>query len=509
MEVLLGILFVVAILFLFGDVILRIIFVIGGIILGIYFLSFFLQWYSSPEQKHKREMARIRREREEEQRREQEQYKKQQEEEQRRRQQEEERRRRQQEEEWRRRQQEEYRRQQQEEQWRKQQEEEQRRQQEKRRQEEKELREKVIREEKQGKLIPTEIKVREKDEAQDVSEAGDIGEKLLADAFESHGNYSDCYWWLNKRVKSKIGESGPNEIDLIVISHNNIYIFESKYYRGTLINNPNTIDKENPWIIVKPKRDKENRFVNNDTKIGLIPNLLETLKVKLDKLKAMLAEEKINVPSDNFKFNVVFTHKSLVIDQSVSNRNGLISINDLKSYLDSDKTTVSEYERLVIALIRHIVFSEGNTSKFSPKIPESNLGLLTSNLPLLQFIDSLPSWDSITYYGGKTVKGDVLEIRGIFEGQGDLRFLNERCDIVVDCKRNPQEIKFDWNQGKKQSIEVKGANGNTIGWYSIDYFNPEIKFHIVGEPSPERIFIYEIEKIHLGGLYRLGNEKTC
>ena len=373
------------------------------------------------------------------------------------------------------------------------------------------MRKEVIREEEQRnkelervsqqkRLIPNIIQKRKEDD-KSPDKFGDKGEALLEDAVRHHGNMDGCYWWLNKRVKTKIGDKGLNEIDLIVVSHNYIYVFESKYYGGVLIDNPNKKDKKNIWIKIKPKYI-DNKCVYDSTEMTPEENLVLILQAKVKKLRSLLAIKGINLSPDQIKYKVVFTNKNFDI-QAKKERDSLISINDIKSYLERDDVTMNESERLIISLIHYLVDSEPKSQDFRPEVPAAKINndLLTANLQLLGAIDALPSWDSITFYGGMSIKGDILEIRDVFVNQADLGFLNRACDLVFRCKRNPSEIVFDWDNGKNQSIEIYDVEGNLTGLQEMNYQFPKIKFHQVGKERPSCFCVYEIEKIRLRGLY--------
>ena len=185
----------------------------------------------------------------------------------------------------------------------------------------------------------------------------------------------------------------------------------------------------------------------------------------------------------------------------------MVTINELDAYLEPDKATVSDAEVLVIALIKHIILNEESMSKVGAIYNNNFDGILTTNISLIHAINSLPSWDYITYYGGRKVKGDVLKILFLFEKQDDLRFLNEQCDLVVDCQRVPEDIKSDWIAGKKQHINIYNNKNDYIGVHDINYLRPMVRFHEVGSPKPIDIFIYEIENIRLRGLYKPSDEK--
>ncbi len=348
-------------------------------------------------------------------------------------------------------------------------------------------------------MIPQSITARTPDKNDDILKAGDTGEDLLANAFVSHGNFTGCFWWSSKRVKTGFGDKGPNEIDLIVLSHNYIYSLEAKHYAGTLARNFNKHDTKHPWLRVKPKRDESGKIVNDDTHFEAIENFDELLEAKVSKLKSYLLMNHVSIPGDVFKRKVVFTNRNFSLDDSVKGDPRLICISDLEPYLDSDGGTADQSSVFITALIRHILKEE---QPVKIQLPESGFHSLATNLALIKCINDLPSWDHLTYYGGKRIRGDLLSGEEIFEEKSGLEIMRDDCDIIFHCERNPESIRRSWDAGRKMKAEIVTANGRRRITRDLDYLHPEVKFHAVGDAKPKTISMYEIEKIERRGLSR-------
>ena len=157
-------------------------------------------------------------------------------------------------------------------------------------------------------------------------ESGDMGEEILRSTVSNNGNFLNCHWWTDKRIKSS-GESGKSEVDLILISHNYIYLFESKFWSGTLKINPNYLDKKHRWMFVRPVRDNLGNPIN-ETNTDYFEDLTKELDIKLEKLKTKLKDANIEIPSHRFKTMVVFTNKNIAIDIEIRKSNLVATIQD-------------------------------------------------------------------------------------------------------------------------------------------------------------------------------------
>lgn len=347
----------------------------------------------------------------------------------------------------------------------------------------------------QNRLIPKTVTARTPDRADDILKAGDEGEALLANTFLSHGNFTGCFWWSSKRVKEGIGDKGPNEIDIIILSHNYIYSLEAKNYAGRLIKNYNKNDIKHPWIRLKSKRDQAGKIVNDSTEIELVENLDASLEIKVLKLISYLHKRNIKIQKSLFKRKVIFTNKNFVLDDSVNDER-LICLDKLKPYLDSDGNIPDQSSLFVSSLIRYILDEE---SAARIQFPDSGFNSLAANLDLVRSINFLPSWDHLVFFGGKKIRGDVFLDCQIFNNQDDLKILIEDCDIKFHCERNPERIKKDWDSGKNQRAEIVTSNARQSIIKELNYHHPYIRFHAVGDKKPETISVYEIEKVELRG----------
>ena len=185
-----------------------------------------------------------------------------------------------------------------------------------------------------------------------------MGEEILCSTVSNNGNFLNCHWWTDKRIKSS-GESGKSEVDLILISHNYIYLFESKFWSGTLKINPNYLDKKHRWMFVNLSADNLGNAID-ETDTAYFEDLTKELDVKIEKLKTKLKNENIEIPSHRFKTMVVFTNKNIAIDKEIRKSNLIATIQDLEEELEWDKTILSQDDKYIIALIRYIIKIENN-----------------------------------------------------------------------------------------------------------------------------------------------------
>jgi len=334
--------------------------------------------------------------------------------------------------------------------------------------------------------------------------SGDMGEEILCSTVSNNGNFLNCHWWTDKRIKSS-GESGKSEVDLILISHNYIYLFESKFWSGTLKINPNYLDKKHRWMFVRPVRDNLGNPIN-ETNTDYFEDLTKELDIKLEKLKTKLKDENIEIPSHRFKTMVVFTNKNIAIDIEIRKSNLVATIQDLEKELEWDRTNLSQEEKYIIALIRYIIKIENNefSNNFYTNATSKNNFLeqksLAANIELVRFIDKLPSWDRIKFYGGKKIKGDLRKILKTFKTEPPLYVLRRGSKILVKAPRDASEIRNKLENGDDIDILFE-IDKKIVERSHINPLCSRIKFHKVGEEKPDLISIYQIEEIIFDGLY--------
>jgi len=346
------------------------------------------------------------------------------------------------------------------------------------------------------------IKKREPDQDDNIALAGERGESLLAKYVADHGSFFDCYWWLNKRIKERMGDGGANEVDLMLLTHNYVYLFESKYFSGMLIENPNSFDKKNKWIIFKKKYNTNNNVDSEDTVIEKSADLTRDLLAKVERLQARLSLVGVHLPLEKICHKVVFTNKYFVIEQGMEEKCDVISINSLKKLLSDDVASATESDRYIQALIRYVLILEENSPSGCqvPTLQKMSSSLL-SNIDLVRYISGLPSWDELTFYGGKKVKGDLLKIRNIFMSNVSAAKLTKSVTVSFDVPRNRHVIEAELTAGQRFVASFFNHKNELIYQDGITVDNPRIKFHKSGSDRPEKYSVYEVEKIKIGGLY--------
>jgi len=140
---------------------------------------------------------------------------------------------------------------------------------------------------------------------------------------------------------------------------------------------------------------------------------------------------------------------------------------DLEKELEWDKTNLSQDEKYIIALIRYIVKIENNefSNNFYAHAASKNNFLehrsLAANIELVRFIDKLPSWDRIKFYGGKKIKGDLRKILKTFKTEPPLYVLRRGSKILVKAPRDASETRNKLENGEDIDIlfEIDGKIG--------------------------------------------------
>jgi hypothetical protein len=328
--------------------------------------------------------------------------------------------------------------------------------------------------------------------------AGDDAEISLRNEILKHENFCGCKIWTNKRVKKYLGDTGPNEIDIIVLSPNKLYAFECKNISGTLMKNPNEFDQKNRWVYIKVAH-ANNKALNNDTNMMLSEDIAERNKLKIKKLQKYLLDKEVAIPNKCFENKVVFMNRNFKIkdDHTKSFSDDIITYRNLQTYLE--KQGISDYKQLVSALVAMCLEHESENGAF-PVNTFSNR--LNDNSEIIRAINDLPSWDYICLYGGGKQRCDIRYLKGIFLNPPSEEILNNIGKIKVIAPRSVNEV--DQNRCCEMlKLNLYDKGGKYVMRCDGDYIkNTALSYHPAGKPRVEHKFLYEIEEILLNGLYR-------
>jgi len=341
-------------------------------------------------------------------------------------------------------------------------------------------------------------------------ESGDEGERKLKECITHHENFFGCECWLNKRIKEKIGIAGK-EIDIIVLTSEKIYLFESKNYSGHLMKNPNQFDEKNKWIRIKRSYDGRN-VSNSDTEISLEEDLTSVLYDKVNFLIEKLLEKGIDIDMSKVVHKVIFMKKHLSIDSNLIANFDFVTRDRLENFLNQEHHSLPEEKKVIMALIRYCLKLEGKLDNSDSSLhaisDKYKKDILIMNNNLINYIEGLPTWDHVILFGGKKDRGDILKLKKIFKTTENLECLNYKCKIKVDSPKSEADLINRYKNGQYIiTLNIYDQNDKFMATKEGNpYEDSEIKIHAAGSEKPKSISIYQVEEIHLQGLYKISNE---
>lgn len=344
-----------------------------------------------------------------------------------------------------------------------------------------------------------------------IMEAGDKSERELKEYITQHENFLGCECWLNKRIKEKIGEEGK-EIDFIVISSEKIYIFESKNYSGHLMINPNSFDEKNKWLRVKRSYDHEGKLLNSDTKASFEEDLTSVLYDKVVFFMKKLSENGIFIDSSKFVHKLIFMNRNLEINSNIIANFDFVTRDRLENFLNQEHHSLPEEKKVIMALIRYCLKLEGKLDNSDSPLhiisDKYKKDILIMNNNLINYIEGLPTWDHVILFGGKKDRGDILKLKKMFKTTENLECLNYKCKIKVDSPKSEADLINRYKNGQYIiTLNIYDQNDKLMATKEGNpYEDSEIKIHAAGSEKPKSISIYQVEEVHLQGLYKISNE---
>lgn len=294
--------------------------------------------------------------------------------------------------------------------------------------------------------------------AEPTQQAGDEGERWLQSVLGAYVQHKGAHLFTNKRIPEPEARR-RQEIDVIVVTQQRLYVFEVKRWSGLLTK------RHDQWI-----------QVNRSNKEILQKDAIRVNRSKTDVLLRYLHAQNIVVPIPNVSHKVIFTETNLVIlDDTILRDPDVIHLGRLRNSVTAQEIIdyCLEYER----------------DDFLSYMFEADMRQLFPGI--VAAIQKTGTWDRLGLYGGETKKGDIRHLRlgddvmfrEHFESgwQLDLHWtrtqdglLRAFLDLDIGTMRFPD--------GRERSVGVED----------------HILFHVVGDANPTRIPLKNIDYILIG-----------
>lgn len=333
-----------------------------------------------------------------------------------------------------------------------------------------------------------------------ILEAGDVGEESLKRIVLTHKNFLNSQLWASKRVKLFRGDRGPNEIDIVLITDNRIYLFECKNISGNLsVNTDKTSGKA--WCISKQK------YINGERTDDIVTrewdDQVSLLKIKSKKLYDYILSKDIPFQESLIESKVIFINKNLTLSKDIESSPHVVSYEKLTHYFDNITGEKISSKDILSALVKYCMALDRDFHN-SLTTPISYNRSIVANL-----IERLPTWDSISAFeqlrnptSAQIRKGDIISLRRIFIDFDEIA-LSSAQRLVVRCPRSDDD-----------ASSVVGDDFVKIYLYSKDGSlikilrgNPDpstsyVRFQPAGNPNIKNISCYLIDELYLNGFYR-------
>ncbi|PTW99456.1 nuclease-related domain-containing protein [Pararhodobacter aggregans] len=302
--------------------------------------------------------------------------------------------------------------------------------------------------------------------------AGRDAEKALRSLVTDHLSWKAASIFHSKRVPrdTRAQSRGRYEIDLVVISPNQISAIEIKNWSGRL-------------------RIDGDRWVQERRNGGEIAheNPLSKNKEKLDCLCAVLESRNIRVPPARV-CRVIFWNKNITVPIEVAKRDEIVMHHELDRFLTTQKAT-GFAERFLISVLELCLDQEASmiaTDGFFKAIPSRDYSAA------VETITSLETFDKIELLGGRVISGDLLEIR-VGQDRLPLKTMPSGSEVKVVCNRSKVILFLLAILGSAPMISLSHP-------FSTISISPRDKvlFHQAGEPKPEEIEFGRISRLVRG-----------
>lgn len=281
-------------------------------------------------------------------------------------------------------------------------------------------------------------------------------EMKLSQMIRNRFSEKEARIFLNKRVSSKKDNCGF-EIDLIVVTKDQIHLLEIKNWSGKLYS------EGKQWVQINERGDR----IDHE-------NPLEHILKKQKALVHYLKTNGVNINSKCFKHRIIFMNRNLRVNETITSNPNVIPIIKIGRYFDQLRSNNKEPNTKHLSL------------ETSSKINNSYRN------KIIQHISNLHTWDTITLFGGNVVEGDILNI-----------IINNYRYIIQKSFTNTKiEIHWpiDYFSGLPKALISDQATGVIIicgQRFSISA-NDKILFHRVGQKAPQIISIDKIVSLTKG-----------
>jgi hypothetical protein len=302
-------------------------------------------------------------------------------------------------------------------------------------------------------------------------EAGRKGEWVLRNLVATHVHYKDAHTFVGKRVPVP-GLNARKEIDLIVVSPQQLHILEAKNWSGELL------DERDRWVQIKRNGDRVE-----------FPNLVSYNSDKCKWLLEYLRNQGISLPNQFVSQKVIFLNPNLKLSPSITNSPDVITYEKIQAYLDKQKRQ-SLSERLLFPVIEYCLSTEK-----AEHVVENLLERLSSEKldKTVRLIESLSTWDRLIFHGTKVQTGDLLKIQ-------------TRTFTVDRTQLDPHlTIEIHWSRGKfwalLKALFGKGMLGTlSLPGYGVVSLQTEdfAKFQEAGVAEPTYVSLSYLDRIILG-----------
>lgn len=301
--------------------------------------------------------------------------------------------------------------------------------------------------------------------------AGRQAEKKVEDLLISLGGIPSYNVFHSLRIPNGM-QTGRNEIDLVVLSDENIYCLEVKNWSGEVTYTNNNIY----WQQKVTSGKEKTKYIQHTCPI-------RGLKEKAMLLRAHLARAGIFLPESIFISKVVLVNPNGKLDEKINTSSSVITPDCLSDFANKFAKPLSSYF-------------------IDPLIPYFFRGQFSYNQmdQIRRVLNLVGTWDVLELNGGRVLQGD-------FKGCSEIVFNRKEVDTIMFYHQRNKTTATFW--------AVLGYSPNTTAtllkrgssWFGIFgketastvalAFNRDISFRIAGSSADSKIPANDINKVIL------------
>jgi len=237
--------------------------------------------------------------------------------------------------------------------------------------------------------------------------AGEEGEEIIKDlvSHQDFGSKRGCLCLKDRRVPIVNGK-GKREIDFIIVTDNKINVVEVKNWSGRIVGRI----RDRSWTVYSQngsRRDVCNLVKDNSKKAKVLVDFLQANGFNIS-----------NGDVDHYVFFVNTRRPDgsvrLELDYDLSNSNRIVTTDTLKKNFNFGENSNTKPDQslsaAILSLIETLVEFFLKTESFAP-VFDSLLHRVgrANHVDLRKTLERLPTWDQITYFGGKKMRGDIFD----------------------------------------------------------------------------------------------------